>query len=72
MIRLDRFGDIPYIYRNFTHESKIVDAVDSFLDSISSICIGVFLGVEDAPLKAVLIVIVSSGEEHQSLAFGTF
>tara|TARA_R110001592_G_C13165382_1_gene749337 strand:- start:319 stop:564 length:246 start_codon:yes stop_codon:yes gene_type:complete len=62
-------GDVPYIYGNCTHESKIVNAVDSFLDSISSICICFLLGGEDAAHEAVLGVIVSGGEEHWSLAF---
>ncbi len=66
MIGRNRFGNVPHIYGNFTHESNIVNAVDSFLDSISSICIGILLGGEEAALKAVLGVIVSGGEEHQS------
>ena len=71
MIGRNRFGNVPHIYGNFTHESNIVNAVDSFLDSISSICIGFFLGGEEAAFKAVLGVIVSGGEEHWSLVITT-
>tara|TARA_R110002072_G_scaffold3092_2_gene23158 strand:- start:182 stop:439 length:258 start_codon:yes stop_codon:yes gene_type:complete len=67
MVRLYRFGNIPHIYGNFTHESNIVNAMDSFLDSLSSIRIGFFLGGEHAALEAELVVIVSGGEEHWSL-----
>ena len=66
MIGRNRLGNVPHIYGNFAHESNIVNAVDSFLDSISSICVGFFLGGEEAALEAVLGVIVSGGEEHQS------
>ena len=69
MVGPNRLRNVPYIYGNFTHESKIVNAVDSFLDSLSSICIGFLLGGEEAALEAVLGVIVSGGEEHWSLAF---
>tara|TARA_R110002153_G_scaffold193634_4_gene347027 strand:+ start:1032 stop:1430 length:399 start_codon:yes stop_codon:yes gene_type:complete len=64
MVRLYRFGNIPHIYGNFTHESKIVNAVDSFLDSLSSILIGFGLAGEHTALEAELVVIVSGGEEH--------
>ena len=70
MIGPNRFGNIPHIYGNFTHESNIVNAVDSFLDSVPSVLVGFGLGGEETALEAVLGVIVSSGEEHQSLAFG--
>ena len=64
VIRLHRIGDVPYIYRNLTHESKIVNAVDSFFDSVPSVFVGFGLGGEHATLKAKLIVIMSGREEH--------
>ena len=70
MIGRNRPGNVPHIYRNLAQESNIVNAVDSFLDSISSIGVGFLLGREHAALEAVLGVIVGGREEHLSLAFG--
>lgn len=64
MIGPHRPCDVPHIYGNLAHESEIVDAVDPFLDSISSICVGFGLGGEEAALEAVPVVIVSGREEH--------
>ena len=64
MFGRNRLGNVPDIYRNFAHESNIVNPVDSFLDSISSIFIGFFLGVEYAALDTVLGAIVCGREEH--------
>jgi hypothetical protein len=57
-------GNVPHIYGNLTHESKIVNPVDSFLDSVPSVLVGFGLGGEDATLEAVLVVIVSGRKEH--------
>ena len=66
IVRCHWIGDIPHIYGNFTHESKIVNAVDSFFDSIPGISICFLLGGEEAALEAVLAVIVGGGKEHYS------
>jgi hypothetical protein len=68
----NRLRNVPHMYGNLTHESKIVNPVDSFLDSVPGVVVGFGLGGEEATLEAVLVVIVSGREEHWSLAFDTF
>ena len=64
MIGPNRLRNVPYIYGNLTHESKIVNPVDSFLDSVPSVLVGFGLSGEEATLEAVLVVIVCGREEH--------
>lgn len=69
---MSRLGDVPHTYGNLTHERKIVNAVDSLLDSLSSIRVCFFLGGEEAAPDAALVGIVGGGEKHWSIsAFGT-
>ncbi len=64
MVRPNWLGNVPHIYGNLTHESKIVNPVDSFLDSFPSVLVGFSLSGEEATLEAVLVVIVCGREEH--------
>lgn len=64
MIRLHRLGDIPHMYGNLAHESNVVNAVDSFLDSLPSVLVGLGLGGEHTAFEAVLVVIMGGCEKH--------